>query len=599
MVSSDPKFVIVGIAASSGENTAIEALFRGLPAPANAAFVIIAHQGQGHERELLDALPGYAEMPVHVAEHGQRIVRDCIYILPWNAIATIKNRVLKMDKPATAKAEVQKVDVFLRSLAQDQGDHAVGIILSGGDEDGALGIKAIRECGGLTIAQSGDPEMPKHSMSGGMIDIYAPADQIGARLVTFIRNLGDLPTLAVRGRTSAAGSHAAAVGLQQLERDMRDTRRRLQATIDKYVAVLGQLGRFKEELVSSSPQARFSNEEPDAFKVEMQSLNEELHTIDAELTSKVDALDNAGSDLKNLFESTNIATVFLDRKLVIRNFTPAATAFFNLRTADVGRPLPDLASSVKYPKLKEHIALVLDSGEMVEPQLPRNAEGRHFLARLLAYLDGDAQIKGVVVTMVDLTTLARAEDHQQTLISELNHRVKNMLAIVISIANHTLATTVSPEAFTTALLGRLHAMSRTYGLLARANWRDVLISDVLRVETDAFGLDRFTFTGPDVLLTPQQGLSLGMVLHELATNACKYGALSLPQGGVSINWAISGSNIHLVWNEKGGPEVVAASTEGFGFSLVRGEIAYRLGGHVEVDFQSRGLDVQIEFELDQ
>ena len=149
-----------------------------------------------------------------------------------------------------------------------------------------------------------------------------------------------------------------ASGAADLERDWRDTRERLQSTIEEYETALEELKSSNEELVSVNEEAQSSNEELEASKEEMQSLNEELNTINAELVSKVEDLDRANSDLKNLFESTQIATIFLDTKLVIRSFTPAASSFFSLLPSDVGRPLTDLASRLDYPELREHIAEV-------------------------------------------------------------------------------------------------------------------------------------------------------------------------------------------------------------------------------------------------
>ncbi|MBB4182565.1 PAS domain-containing protein, partial [Rhizobium sp. BK109] len=230
-----------------------------------------------------------------------------------------------------------------------------------------------------------------------------------------------------------------------LERELRYTRERLQSTIEEYETALEELKSSNEELVSVNEEAQSSNEELEASKEEMQSLNEELNTINAELNSKVEDLDRANNDLKNLFDATQIATIFLDRNLVIRNFTPTASSFFKLRPSDVGRPLTELSSDIDYPELNDHIAEVFASGEKRDHHLPRNDQGRHFLARLIPYRGDHNKIDGVIVTLIDVTTLAEAEEHQKVLISELNHRVKNMLAVTISIATQTLNSASSPE----------------------------------------------------------------------------------------------------------------------------------------------------------
>lgn len=382
-----------------------------------------------------------------------------------------------------------------------------------------------------------------------------------------------------------------------LERDLRDTRERLQSTIEEYETALEELKFSNEELVLVNAEVQSTNEELEASKEEMQSLNEELNTINAELTEKVDELDRANSDLKNLFESTQIATIFLDGDLVIRIFTPAASAFFNLRLSDVGRPLTDLASQLDYPDLKQHIKAVFASGQIIEHQLARDERGAHYLVRLIPYRGSDNRINGVVVTFVDVTNLADAKEHQSVLISELNHRVKNMLAVVISIANRTLENAPDPKTFNTALIGRLHAMARAYGLLSRESWSEVAMEDLIRQELDPFGPDRTVIRGPAIRLKPEHGLSLGMVIHELATNAAKYGALSTESGHVEITWSGETEQVHLTWVERDGPKITGPTISGFGLRLVNGEIGYRLGGTVETIFAPDGLTVVISFPL--
>src|SRR3569623_1701718 len=129
----------------------------------------------------------------------------------------------------------------------------------------------------------------------------------------------------------------------QFEKDLRVTRERLQSMIEDYETALEELKSSNEELVSVNEELQSTNEELEASKEELQSVNEELHTVNSELNGKVDALDRSNADLANLFESTKVATVFLDRDLVIRSFTPAVSQFFNMLPGDKGRPLTDLA----------------------------------------------------------------------------------------------------------------------------------------------------------------------------------------------------------------------------------------------------------------
>lgn len=386
--------------------------------------------------------------------------------------------------------------------------------------------------------------------------------------------------------------------LVHLERDLRETRERLQSTIEEYETALEEVKSSNEELVSVNEEAQSTNEELEASKEEMQSLNEELNTINAELSGKIEELDHANSDLKNLFESTDIATVFLDRDLVIRSFTPAASSYFNLRQADVGRPLTELSSQLDYPEMRDHIEKVFATGQPFTHHLARDTRGNYHMVRLTPYRDKSARIRGVVVTLVDVTPLAEAEEHQKVLISELNHRVKNMLAVVTSITNRTLDTSATKEDFATALLGRLDAMSRAYGMLSRENWTEVSIEELLGQQVAPFDAQRFSLSGPSIKLNPQQTLSLGMVIHELATNAAKYGSLGEQSGKVDIEWSLRDQTLGFNWKEVDGPPLVEPKHVGFGLSLVKGEIEYRLGGTAETFFDPGGLRVRIVVPLD-
>lgn len=406
------------------------------------------------------------------------------------------------------------------------------------------------------------------------------------------------PTGPTRDRTESEHDAGVSDSTASLEQELRDTRERLQSIIEEYETAIEELKSSNEELVSVNEEAQSTNEELEASKEEMQSLNEELNTINAELNGKLEELDRVNTDLRNLFESSRIATVFLDRNLVIRNFTPAASSFFNLRQADIGRPLTDLSSTLDYPDLKQHIDSVFSTGTMLEHQLARDAQGQYFLLRLLPYRKDGGRTDGVVVTLIDVTRLAEAEEHQQVLISELNHRVKNMLSVVISITNHTSERSPTREAFASALTGRLNAMARSYILLSQTNWTEASVSELVARTVEAFDDARFACEGPDIRLKPQPGISLGMVLHELATNASKYGALSQEGGSVAISWAEEDGTFALDWRETGGPPAAEPEEDGFGLLLIKGEIGYRLSGNVETWFEPDGFRTRISFPME-
>jgi two-component system CheB/CheR fusion protein len=325
--------------------------------------------------------------------------------------------------------------------------------------------------------------------------------------------------------------------VRQIERELQETKERLQATIEELETANEEYRSSNEELLSVNEELQSTNEELETSKEELESVNEELQTVNNKLSIKVDELDRANSDLKNLFQSTQIATIFLDRNLVIRSFTPAVTKLFNLIPGDQGRPLTDLSTRLVYPNLESDIRAVF-GGEVIERAVGMQAGKEHYLARLLPYRASNESIGGVLLTFVDVSNLVKAEEQEKVLAAELSHRVKNTLAVVSSIAERTL-----PEGTAkTDLIGRFHALAHTHDLLSQGGWTEAGLREVILSELapHVTGDGAITVNGPVVMLKPQAALFLALVIHELATNAAKYGALSTPEGRVEVAWTIAG-----------------------------------------------------------
>ena len=383
-----------------------------------------------------------------------------------------------------------------------------------------------------------------------------------------------------------------------MERELRDMRERLQSTVEEYETAIEELKSSNEELVSVNEEAQSTNEELEASREEMQSLNEELSTINAELATSVEELDRTNTDLKNLFAATQIATVFLDGDLVIRNFTPAAGNIFNIRRSDIGRPLLELAGALHYPDLQAQVREVYATGNGVEHRVSSGDDSQHFLVRLEPYRNHDEGIGGVVVTFVDISTLAQAEQQQKILIAELNHRVKNMLAVAISITKNTRKTAPDMEEFAARLISRLHGMSRAYSLLSQTDWTLVSLEDLIRAEVDVFGADRITMQGEVVALKPHQALSLAVVIHEMATNAAKYGSLSGDAGKVTVSWQAENGRVALQWMERDGPTVHSPERKGFGLVLIEGQVRSQMEGEIDFRFPPEGFCMELSFPLE-
>ncbi len=208
----------------------------------------------------------------------------------------------------------------------------------------------------------------------------------------------------------AAALEAEQPVLEQLETELRATRAELKSTVEELESANEELKSSNEELISTNEELQSANEEMQASKEELQSLNEELETINAELHHKLDELATANSDLRNLFASTEIATIFLDGELRVARFTPAATELLHLIESDVGRPIGDLAPRFDGQDLVGSAREVLATLKPLERQVRGAAGTSWFILRILPYRTVENVIAGVVITFLDVTELKHAEE---------------------------------------------------------------------------------------------------------------------------------------------------------------------------------------------
>ncbi|HVE54860.1 MAG TPA: CheR family methyltransferase, partial [Ramlibacter sp.] len=196
---------------------------------------------------------------------------------------------------------------------------------------------------------------------------------------------------------------------RHLDAEIERMKAQLRETVEQYEASTEELKASNEELQAMNEEMRAATEELETSREELQSINEELTTVNQELKSKVDQLSHANSDIQNLMDATQIATVFLDRELRITRYTPAAVSLFNLIPGDVGRPLTDMASRLDYPELGADAARVLQRLVPVEREVGQ-ADGTWYLARLMPYRTLDDRIAGLVFTFIEITERKQAEE---------------------------------------------------------------------------------------------------------------------------------------------------------------------------------------------
>ena len=197
----------------------------------------------------------------------------------------------------------------------------------------------------------------------------------------------------------------------------------------------------------------------------------------------------------------------------------------------------------------------------VEYRIIRHGEVRWIESRTFISYDSDGSPQRIIGVNIDITERKRGAEHQRALVAELDHRVKNVLATVSAVAAQTLETSSSMSDFVAALDGRIRSMAATHELLSTRQWRGMPIAELVRREFAAYaGGNNTSIDGPEVMLNAEAGQAMAMVIHELVTNAAKYGALSTQSGRVSVRWyrKLNGSaQLILVWQESGGPRVEA------------------------------------------
>lgn len=328
--------------------------------------------------------------------------------------------------------------------------------------------------------------------------------------------------------------------------------------------------------------------------------DDKLRTANRELTAQIETLRRDGVELRDLVEGTEIGALFLDRALRVRSYTQTIIAIFALGQGDHGRPIGEVAHRLEEVDLLFELGRALEQGIALERPV-RQRTGKHsYLMRILPYRTSEGAIEGVLITFVDVTAMVAVEEQQRLLVAELNHRVRNMLQVVIGLAHQTLRRSQSLQDFEPAFMGRMQALGRAYELLSRDSWSNVPMAQLLATQLDPFAIEgrRYTGVGEQVVIASSAALSLGLILYELATNATKYGALSTAGGKVDVSWQLTdGGNdkeeFVLLWQESGGPPVLPPGRSGFGTELVQRQLHYELNGTASMDFEPDGLRVTL------
>jgi PAS domain S-box-containing protein len=308
-----------------------------------------------------------------------------------------------------------------------------------------------------------------------------------------------------------------------------------------------------------------------------------------------------------IFEQANdfLVTTTLDNEITSVN--PAVIEAIGYPADEIiGRSINDFMDPDQFALSMDAFNRKLEHGGSTRLTVKvRARDGRELIWEVNSQLSLDEQGRPVALHAIarDMTEAKRAEAHLRLLVDELNHRVKNTLAIVQGIAQQSFKDDVPPRQARAAFEGRLAALSEAHNLLTREHWSVVsmrqIIDDALRPHGGESG--RFTLDGPDLTILPKTAISLALAIHELATNAVKHGALSRPEGQVTIIWRRvregGPARLILTWQEQGGPPVTIPTRRGFGTRMIERGLAAELGGTVTIDFRPEGLVCTVDAPL--
>jgi PAS domain S-box-containing protein len=320
-----------------------------------------------------------------------------------------------------------------------------------------------------------------------------------------------------------------------------------------------------------------------------------------------DALRASEAELQAILNQTPFMLVRCSRDLRYRFISQAYARWLGLPREKVrGATIVETIGTTAFNTVRPYIEQVL-RGIPVDFECERVFPGIGRRRLAIAYrpeLDARGNVDGWIASLLDVTEHRLAEERQGLLLAELDHRVKNILAQVAAVASSTRQGSRSIRDFIRSLDGRIQSMASAHTLLSESGWRNVGLGTLVRNQLAHYATGtNVTISGTDVVVNSAETQAVARVLHELATNAAKYGALSTHGGQVSVNWELKpnggATNLTFVWRELGGPPVPSQHPSSYGTNLIRNLIPHELGGTVDLVFATEGVNCRIEIPVTQ
>lgn len=378
-------------------------------------------------------------------------------------------------------------------------------------------------------------------------------------------------------------------------------------------------------LVELEAQARRLEEANAALSATNERLVEAVAQRTSELAEKNAALREREQHLRLIFESATDYVIFtLDLDGRVTSWNPGARRLLGWSEEEmIGRTTHELftpedraAEGVPETELRR----AAEHGRAENERWHQCKDGSRFWGSGLAMpLRSEAGgLRGFLKIMRDRTEARREEERRDLLLRELDHRVKNTLFVAQSVAVQTERTTATPTEFRIAFNARLRALARAHDMLAQRGWAGAPLDEVLRRTLEPYWpgprpreqgaaqpgtAERVMLSGPEIVLPPNSAVTANLAFHELATNAAKHGALSVPGGRVEVSWSLqargSGATpvAAILWRERDGPPVRIPQHRGFGSRLLEQGVAREFGGEVHLDFLPQGVECRMHLPL--
>jgi PAS domain S-box-containing protein len=306
--------------------------------------------------------------------------------------------------------------------------------------------------------------------------------------------------------------------------------------------------------------------------------------------------NDAETEITTILEGIGEGFYAVDRGWRITRFNSEAARHFGRTPEEVlGRELWAVFPGARETALGQLFLETMASREAVRSEVESVVIKGRWLAYRLFPLG-----EGMGVVFRDITDRKSAEEQRDLLVRELHHRVNNTLATVQAIAAQTFRGSADAAARET-FEARLHTLGNVHAMLTRENWEGATLAGLMAATLQphrAPDRERFTLAGPDMRVQPKSAIALSMAVHELCTNAIKYGALSADGGHVDIEWQVQADRFRLRWQERGGPPVVPPLRQGFGSVMIERALAAQLNGEVEIAYETTGVVCTIDAPIE-